>query len=281
MKPWVFFCCLILVACGSSSSKNGDTSSSQSSSSQSSSSSVALDLEGEVYSDAITSAITGIRYPLNIYIPVVPPVGGDGTYETVYALDGQWSFEGYASIIEQSGRPLLLVSIHQGPTNRRNVDYILPGAFSYFNFLTQELIPYIEQTYPASAQGRALVGTSGGGMFVDAAMLMDDVVQPHFPRLLSMDAPTISPAYTRQRLLNLEQNRYNTSANLNVDLMLTGALAAADIGPFNDEVLEWYQFLLDRDYAGLNIIHRAYNVNHYQIVAPSFTDALPFFYGEN
>lgn len=280
MKPWILLCCLVLVACGSSSGSSSSRSA-DTSSSQSSTSSVAFDLEGEVYSDEITSAITGIRYPLNIYIPVAPPVGEGGTYETVYALDGQWSFEGYASIIEQSGRPLLLVSIHQGPTNRRNVDYILPGAFSYFNFLTQELIPYIEQTYPASAQGRALVGTSGGGMFVDAAMLMDDVVQPHFPRLLSMDAPTISPAYTRQRLLNLEQNRYNASANLNVDLMLTGALAAADIGPFNDDVLEWYHFLLDRDYAGLNMIHRAYHVDHYQIVAPSFTDALLFFYGED
>ncbi len=273
MKTWVFLCCLVLAACGSSSSKDGGTNSS------SSASSVAIDLAGEVISDEFTSAITGIRYPLNIYIPVTPAEREDGTYETVYALDGQWSFEGYASIIEQSGRPLLLVSIHQGPTNRRNVDYILPGAFNYFTFLTQELIPYIEQTYPASPEGRALVGTSGGGMFVDAAMLMDDIVDPHFPRLLSMDAPTIS--YTRQRLLALEQSRYHASAELNVDLMLTGALAAADIGPFNDEVLEWRQYLLDRDYTGLNMIHRAYNVNHYDIVAPSFTDALPFFYGEN
>ena len=171
------------------------------------------------------------------------------------------------------------MSIHQGPTNRRDVDYILPGAFNYFNFLTNELIPYIEQTYPASGQGRALVGTSGGGMFVDAAMLMDDIVQPRFTRLLSMDAPTIS--YTRQRLLILEQSRYNASASLNVDLILTGALAAADIGPFNDEVLEWYHYLLDREYEGINMIHRSYNVDHYQIVAPSFTDALPFFYGED
>lgn len=259
---------LFLSACGGSSSGGGQGAAS------SSSASVVPSLPGQVINDSIESVTTGIRYPLSIYLPLA--ASSSKPKLTVYALDGQWSFEGYAGIIENSGLPIMLVSIHQGPDNRRNVDYILPGAYNYFVFLNHELIPYIEQTYPAKSSRRMLAGTSGGGMFVDAAMLIDDSVNPRFNYLLSMDAPTIR--ITRSQLLGLERHRYNASNQLQVKLMLTGALVSADIGPFNDEVLEWYNYLLSREYQGLEVRHRAYNVNHYDIVAPSFLDALEYFY---
>ena len=50
----------------------------------------------------------------------------------------------------------------------RTRDYNLPGAYTYYKFLTPDLIPYIEAKYKVAADQRTLEGHSFGGMFADS-----------------------------------------------------------------------------------------------------------------
>src|SRR5690606_3210919 len=86
----------------------------------------------------IVSAITGITYPLRIYLPE-DYASSNESYPIIYATDGQWIFDGFASTLDEKGVDAILVAIGQGPDGRRNVDYLLPGAREYYRFLITEL----------------------------------------------------------------------------------------------------------------------------------------------
>jgi len=122
---------------------------------------------------SITSSITDIEYPINVFLP---PGYNESNQEfpVVYALDGQVLYDGYAAIMEETGTPVILVSIHEGPSGRRNIDYLYPGATTYFSFLTTELIPLIEESFRASSTNRTLVGVSNGGLMVEIALFFEN-----------------------------------------------------------------------------------------------------------
>lgn len=218
----------------------------------------------------MSSAITGVTYPIHIYLP--PGYAeSDATYPVIYATDGQWDFDRYARIIDKAGKNIVLVAIEQGPEGRRGVDYLLPGARDFFLFLTSELLPRVEADYRINTEQRTLAGGSYGGVFVGAAMLLDDVVAPTFNNYFAFD-PSFwqHPELTEQ----LEQSRYHASQELAVNLLLTSATIVG-----NDHyVTQMFNYLVQRDYSGLTITRRSYNVTHEDINAPSFRDAVATFF---
>src|SRR5690606_17816676 len=136
---------------------------------------------------SIVSAVTGVTYPVHIYLPE-DYASSNKSYPVIYATDGQWIFNGFASALDDKSLYVILVAVEQGPNDRRSVDYILPDARQYFLFLTAELLPTIERDYRVDTTQRTLSGTSYGGILVAAVLLLDDVVQPHFRNYLSFDA---------------------------------------------------------------------------------------------
>lgn len=224
-----------------------------------------LDESREVHS-VFLSAITGIEYPLHIYLPK-DYKESTRTYPVIYATDGQWIFRGFSNIIDERDKDIILVAIEQGPNDRRATDYRLPGAHAYFSFLTSELLPTIENDYRVDTNNRTLLGTSYGGILSGLALLMDDVVNPVFKNYLSFD-PSF---YEHQNAtLQLEQARFNASNELNATLILTSATLRG-----NDIYVNWYKNLLEqREYAGLEIVRFSFAVDHNDVANPSFVNAL-------
>ena len=217
--------------------------------------------------DVIVSTITGITYPIHVHTP-----NGyeDGTadYPIIYATDGQWITNGFSSAIQSKSKEVILITIEQGPGNRRAIDYALPGATNYFQFLTTELLPAVETIYRIDPNQRTICGTSLGGLLTGLALFMDDVETPFFKNYLSFDG---SFWLHRSATDTLEQTRYDASQEMNATLYLTSAL----VGPNNDLWVSQFQSALDaRNYSGLNIIRRSYNVIHNDVAQPSFEDAL-------
>lgn len=214
----------------------------------------------------IVSAVTGITYPVHIYLPE-DYASSNESYPVIYATDGQWIFNGFAAALDDKSLDVILVAIEQGPNDRRSVDYLLPGARQYFLFLTTELLPTIERDYRVDTMQRTLSGTSYGGILVAAVLLLDDVVQPHFKNYLSFDASFyVHPQATAE----LQAERFYASHELPATLVLT---SATTIG--NDvHVTNFQQVLEAKNFAGLNIYRKKYPVHHNNVAGPSFADAL-------
>ncbi len=225
--------------------------------------------------EQFASEITGITYPVDVYLPQGYEEA-EAPFPVIYALDGQWAYDGYANILEERETAVILVSIHQGPEGRRDTDYLLPGALDYYQFITTELIPHIEEQYKIDPQNRTLVGVSYGGMFVSTVLFIEDVDSPYFRNYVSADAPFL---YThRTKTMDLERERYNKSPQMPVRLLLTSALLDASIGPFDEHVTTFQQRLEKRGFEGLEISRKAYEVDHYNVGDPTFADAVALFF---
>lgn len=217
----------------------------------------------------ITSTITGITYPLHIYLP--RNYDDTTAYPVVYATDGQWIFNGFAEILDNQPHDILLVAVEQGPNDRRATDYTIPGSESYYQFLITELLPAIESQYTVDEQQRTLAGASYGGLLVGAVLLFDDVSQPHFKNYLAFDG---SFYYDQTTLARYEQERFNASADMPVNLFLSTATLQGNFTSVN-----WFrQRLQSRSYSGLNILYREYTVVHDEVANPSFEEAISLLY---
>lgn len=225
------------------------------------------ELDPRVINTSFLSSITGVDYPVHIYLPENYDSSTEN-YPVIYATDGQWIFSGFSSAIKSRRLDIILVAIEQGPDNRRATDYLLPGAQTYFEFLRTEFLPYIESEYRVDQDQRTIQGASYGGLFVGLALLMDDVVDPLFKNYLCFDGSFFEhPNATSQ----LEYARYNASLVMNANLVLTSALGVNN----NDRVVTQFQSnLLNRNYTGLTIYKSSYNVHHNDVAQPSFEYSL-------
>ncbi|EDY81778.1 Putative esterase superfamily [Verrucomicrobiia bacterium DG1235] len=217
--------------------------------------------------DSITSELTTIEYPIHVYVPE-----GYGestqTYPVIYATDGQWISEGFSSAIAEKEKQVILVTVEQGPGDRRATDYLLPGATTYFEFFTEELMPAIETVYRVDASERTICGTSYGGLLVGLVLLMDDAEAPHFTNYLSFDGSF----WTHRTATNaLEQTRFEAGNEMDVTLYLTSATGTQN----NDTwVTNFKNKIESRGYSGLTVIRKSYPVEHNDVAQPSFEEAL-------
>ncbi|WP_049722462.1 alpha/beta hydrolase [Gilvimarinus polysaccharolyticus] len=285
---WSLSVVLVLTACGgggsaASASNAGGTTPSESI--QQGSSSAANDIENPEEIDAdtsysflkgsvepaqvVSSVITGIDYPVHIYLPEGYADSGK-EYPIVYALDGQTQFPGLPYLMEQAGGEAILVAISQGPDDRRRTDYLLPGARAYYQFLTAELMPLVEPMYRVNTQERSIVGTSFGGVFATVAMLLDDVSAPYFTNYLAFDASLYQHPELTKELLN---NRYLASGDMPLNYFASSALPEGN-DPY---VTEFVTQLRSQNFANLSITQRRYQVTHGKVSEPSFSEAVGLF----
>ncbi|MFO1225702.1 alpha/beta hydrolase-fold protein [Roseateles sp.] len=132
-----------------------------------------------------TSKITGIEYPYHVYLPVGYAASSE-RYPLLVATDGQWSFPAFARMLDQRRKPMILVSIEQGPGDRRAIDYTPKGA-AYMRVLKEELIPMVEARYRTSGV-RSFTGTSYGGLLGGLLLNAETGEQPYFSHYLLFDA---------------------------------------------------------------------------------------------
>lgn len=109
-------------------------------------------------------------------------------YPVLIALDGEWSFRNAVAITEHLAAsermpPMIVVGIPNTIRNGRPTRFIdltpagpggqnttSGGAEAFLRFITDEMLPFIEERYNTSSY-RALVGHSLGGLFTVYAML--------------------------------------------------------------------------------------------------------------
>jgi predicted alpha/beta superfamily hydrolase len=259
----------------------------------------AEDTIGSVLLATVDSAQTGAVYKLSIYLPASYATG-TATYPVIYATDGDAAFppEGrfvnFAKILQRRRIESILVGI--GGTERRKKDYVLPGAKTYHEFLTQELIPFVESHFRADPKRRILSGLSLGGVFVVTALFLEAPDTLFFSDYISAEGSVFLPSF-----VTLERTVSSTIGNRSIPATLILARGSAsnkahpqqfsaaggkgnfaiaslanDLGEFSnsDDVNSLYRRMVSRHYVDLILIETNFATDHVGTDNPSFEDAV-------
>ena len=255
---------------------------------------------GSVTSATILSAQTGYAYPIYIYLPA-SYANGTATYPVIYATDGTTSFPpdgrfvNFEKILRRRNIDAILVGI--GGTERRAKDYNLPGAIAYHEFITQELIPFVESRFRADPKRRILSGISYGGSFVVTSLFLEAPNTLFFSHYISAEGSFFLPAFVAQEqafaktigsksipatlilargaTTNKVQQQQFSSAMGSKNLPAVANLARGfDESTNSREVDSFYRRMVKRHYADLVLIETNFPTDHVGTDNPSFDDAM-------
>jgi len=238
-------------------------------------------------STTITASINSVQaansYALDIWLP--PGYAQSAArYPVVYATDCEYRFLPLTLMLQlradRGATPVILVNICAGPSERRFLDFTMPGAAPYFAFLTKELIPYIDATYRTNPANRILSGHSLSGEFVMYALYLEDPAHRFFSSFVSGDGSFWFDSRTYQGeqygpAVDMELAMYNASRNLPVNLVLAGGIFSN--GP---HVAALYATIAGQAFQNLRLIQTSYALPHVPMDAPSFNDAMTFIFGD-
>ena len=177
----------------------------------------------------INSTITDVSYPYRVYLPE-GYYSNNQNYPVVYVTDGQWVFWEFSEFLDETNRQVILVSIEQGPNDRRQIDYRLPGSTDYVNFFKTEFMSDIESKYRVDINNRIIQGASYGGLVV-SHFLMDFANQPSFNHYISSDG---AYWFNSSTYSTLEIESFASwSATNSINLFLTGSSNGGNGGSCN------------------------------------------------
>ena len=184
-----------------------------------------------------------------------------------------------------------------GGSQWRTEDYALPGAKAYHEFVTQELIPFIEANFRADPKRRILSGLSLGGSFVVTAFFLEASNNLYFSHYISAEGSFFQSSFRAQEdqfvrsignrplpaTLILArgapsgkiQQRPPSAVNGTKNLSATANLAYGFSEATNSALVDaFYRRMLSRHYVGLNIIETQFSTDHGGTDNPSFDDAM-------
>lgn len=221
---------------------------------------------GETRVDSIKSVQADTTYNLRVYLPN----GYDATkaYPIIYALDGDTNFSTIATQMDSLKIKAIVVAV--GRNDLRTRDYNLPGAYTYYKFLTLDLIPYIEAKYKVTAEKRTLEGHSFGGMFVGIALFLDRKGGRYFNSFVAQEGTYDIDATTTTTITQLEQQVFDGSGGqMPITVVLSDSLQQYFLMSrgFNDK-------LKARNYQGFTLKLTEYNQSHGGMFQDSLTDSL-------
>jgi len=228
-------------------------------------------------SATIDSSKTNYTYSILIYLPASYDVG-NASYPTIYALDGDarfvppdTRFTNFKNILERRGTDAILIGI--GGTERRQIDYLLPGAVAYHDFLALELIPYVESHFRADPKKRMISGISSSGNFPLLALFMDA------PDKLLFSSFIINEGAFWQQLdvmHRMEAEMFEAVAGRDLRVNLILARQGGDIfyGTIGSYVNDMYERIAARHYAGMQLTQPTFPYGHAEMDFPSFEAAI-------
>jgi predicted alpha/beta superfamily hydrolase len=176
--------------------------------------------DNSVISDSIYSGILKEERSIKVLLPDNYKPGSPEKYEVIYITDGEWAMEPFSFVYkwakdENFVPPAIIVSVpnkYINKANQRDRDFlpvhvpqpaISGGAANFLSFFKNELIPYIDKTYPSNGTN-SLYGHSYGGVFVLYALLSE-------PQLFASYYATDPPfGFNNDYLINMAANKLET-----------------------------------------------------------------------
>ena len=211
-----------------------------------------FELQGNFVGRSIIKSInTNIEYPYNVYLP--PNYNtSEKTYPVIYVTDGQW-YSDFAYLLESKAKDVIMVSIEQGPRDRRMIDYLPEGHVAYTKFLKEEFIPLIENSYRTNGD-RTFTGVSAGGLLGAYLLSVEPVGDPYFKNYILIDGAMWA---ITNNIINQEVLRFQSSKSLAVNAHLAGSPQG------NGWSVKLFQERYEnRIYDNLTIFYEEFRVSH-------------------
>lgn len=260
----------------------------------------------------IRSKAMGQDFLIYVQLPLNYNPDGSKEYPVLYVTDGNRSFPIYANIstvlgFPDTGFPQVIVvgiaydietmvdwtvwrtrdltpvadagteqyweGLLRGMTGDQGLEVTTGGAPLFLSFICDELVPFVESTYPVEPGNRALGGYSYGGLFSLFALFeRPGVFQRYFA-----GSPSIN--YADRKMFEVEQAYAETHSDLPARVFLTMGGLEDKSGIENLEKME--EVLKSRNYPGLEITSQVFEGEHHVSAFPaSIMRAFTTLYGE-
>ncbi len=254
----IFFVGFLLSACGMVKNKNSS-----------------IDDKQNFDTVIINADHSQIDYPVNIYLPREYKSNSDKRYPVLYVLDAEWYFSLVVNEVIQKNKSMIVVGVGNTDSEirgRRIVDYRMPGALAYYNFLTQQVIPLVDSNYLTNTSNRGLMGYRLGGLFSGLAILLEDPNNRYFSRYISQDG-----SFLDQPLIvdDLESQLFAVTNNLPAQIIITGSTLDDGNGRYAEQ---FYNLLNDRNYKSIDLKYWPYSTDSNKGFLLSIGDVLENFY---
>ena len=235
-------------------------------------------IRGRITQYTLTTALPlgQTTYPILVYVPADYAATSD-PLPVIYATDGgpmnnvqvyvAWQLTDMVRIIEAQHLRIIVVGI--GGTETRNTDYLLPGADSFYTFVTTELIPFVESQYDVDPAARTLSGHSYGGLFSGNVFLKERPGTRFFSNYIALDGSFwVNP--TENTIL--EQALYTATGG---SLPNTYLVLSSATGGNNSSVTPLYQQMAALNFQGLQLSRVPnFNTTHLQMFDEAFAASL-------
>ena len=206
---------------------------------------------------------------LSVYLPAGYE-SATAPLPVIYALDAEQRFGRLTDVLTATRYDVVLVGIPQLSAAQRFVDYLLPGARAYFDFLADGLIPFVEARYRVDASNRSLSGHSLTGLFVVYAMMLENPQHRVFANYLSADG---SFQFDPAAMVGLMRDAYTRSASLPVKVAMSSSMRG------NSSQVRSMSEQLRNTFADVSLEEKVYSEDHVGMDVPGFRDALSFVFG--
>jgi enterochelin esterase-like enzyme len=223
---------------------------------------------GNLANLGVNSVYTGQGYGVTVYTPA-GYASSTGRKAVIYALDHELQFGVIRETVETMGIDAIIVSVGNIDGNRRFVDFDLPGAEPYFEFLTLELIPQVEAQYRIDPARRSLMGYSLSGLMAVIALLEDQPTNRLFSGYVITD-PSLQ--FHTDQLLAMEQRLWDTTHSLPLRAFHCATQGGHPWDTFPQQVA-------GRGYQGLEYHFQHYTLTHAAVLPRCVSDGLRYLFG--
>lgn len=215
----------------------------------------------------LRSQFYDVEHQIFVFLPPSAGEQANTTYPVLYVTDGNFLFGPAASALllysfERPVEDVILVGVsegtqiadaeaHRGYLFTPEPHPVVPkggGADSFCRFFTDQLFPFIEQTYPARIDDRGVVGFSLGGLWASYVMAQYPKL---FQRYLIISAPV---TYAAERI-------YTGLAQLQTDnerLEVYAAISEHDYQHCRDSWQPWIDALSGICTPGIRLHHEEF-----------------------
>ena len=229
----------------------------------------------------ISSHIVNDNYKLYFFLP--SDYNDNKKYPVIYLLDGDWHTVKVGEELNQLWKDhavseCILVGI--GNSAQRIRDYTYPAdqynegsghADKYYEFIRDELIPYVDSCYSTDSTQRIIAGHSLGGFFVLYAMFQSENETSTFSGVIAA-SPSIW--WVNAYLLGVEKDYSEIHTDLPVSLFFS---AGSDEGVTNMLNSEMKERLINRGYNSFRTEQMNFeNKGHEEASIPGFTEGIKF-----
>jgi predicted alpha/beta superfamily hydrolase len=191
----------------------------------------------------IASTFIGENYSLKIFLPA--------DYESknlpvVYLLDGKTYFEDVITWQSEIDFEAIVVGVGDHLFNEdidlRRRDFLpgfsyngeMGGHIDFYNFLTKEVIPYIDDNYESDQNKRTLIGHHAAGLFTNFSLLNEAPEDQLFYGFLSINSEILNSII----LIEMAENLPTSSNGKKIRFLHSQVSSTTKAEWFNDLLIE-------------------------------------------